>query len=197
MPVTLCRRSPPRLARKRFDGDRPALWRLRRCRLAHRSQQLRRSRSSHGMPALSRKARLSRFSMTKTLDIKIADILQNPRRAKPSSLLMPRTLIWRSGLPHPALVGTPKSKQLRYRLEDLGRLSRSDSRCHPSGDCRHRVPLGIKRRDLGNGGAPFRELRGHAGGRANDTSDIWAVRGGKYREASRSFRTRRPYPRAS
>ena len=75
----------------------------------------------------------------------------------------------------------PEGKQLRYRLENFGRLSCSDSRCHSPGIVDIVLLSASKRRGAGNGGAPLRENSGVTpAARANDTSDIWAVRGGKY-----------------
>ena len=128
--------------------------------------------------------------MTKTLDIKVADILQNPSTSKAFIIADAKDADMAFGVAAP---GPRRSRQansyetdwktledFRVQIRDVIRQGIVDIVLLSASNVE---TLAMEERLFENSGVT-------PAARANDTSDIWAVRGGKYpREASRSFRT--------
>ncbi|HVJ58543.1 MAG TPA: hypothetical protein VM574_11965, partial [Terrimicrobiaceae bacterium] len=128
--------------------------------------------------------------MTKTLDIKIADILQNPSSSKAFIIADAKDADMAFGVAAPGPRRTPKttsyetdwktSEDFRAQIRDVIRQGIVDIVLLSASNVEI---LAMEERLFENS-----EVTPAA--RANDTSDIWAVRGGKYpREASWSFRS--------
>ena len=128
--------------------------------------------------------------MTKTLDIKIADILQNPSSSKAFIIADAKDADMAFGVAAPGPRRSPKAnsydtdwktlEDFRVQIRDVIRQGIVDIVLLSASNVEI---LAMEERLFENSGVT-------PAARANDTSDIWAVRGGKYpREASRSFRT--------
>ena len=128
--------------------------------------------------------------MNKTLDIKIADILQNPSSSKAFIIADAKDADMAFGVAAPGPRGSPRAndhdtdwktlEDFRAQIRDVIRQGIVDIVLLSASNVE---ALAMEERLFENSGVT-------PAARANDTSDIWAVRGGKYpREASRSFRT--------
>jgi hypothetical protein len=100
--------------------------------------------------------------MTKTLDIEIADILQNPSSSKAFIIADAKDADMAFGVAAPGPRRTPKTTSYETDWK-----TSEDFRAQIRDVIRQRIVdivllSGIKRRNPGDGGTPLRELRSHA-----------------------------------
>ena len=90
--------------------------------------------------------------MTKTLDIKIADILENPSSSKAFIIADAKDADMAFGVAAPGPRRTAKTNSSETDWKTLADFSGANSRRHSSGHCRYCAPLGIDR------GAPRQQV---------------------------------------
>lgn len=128
--------------------------------------------------------------MIKTLDTKVADILANPSGSKAFIIADAKDADMAFGVAAPGPRGSPQANEDETDWKTLAEFRNHIREIIQQGIVDIMLLSASNVEVLAMEERLFENSTVTPAARANDTSDIWAVRGGKYpRQASRSFRT--------